>query len=197
MRPPIAPPHSHQFGHRPRTCARSGQIGVFRKEPAVGDSMVGELNMCRESGIKPNFGDIARRYRRGRRTVAANRKAAASGSPTGPSRSAPRALRGTGVPHCPRHHPGIGGFLPWISSCGPGKRRWPEALFVRAGKPIRMAFPIKNGRRPAPTPKIGHAFCPIGRLPRRGHARAGPAPPEIKKRGPPSPAGPSGIRGGA
>ena len=79
----------------------------------------------------------------------------------------------------------------------PGKRRWPEALFVRAGKPIRMAFPIKNGRRPAPTPKIGHAFCPIGRLPRRGHARAGPAPPEIKKRGPPSPAGPSGIRGGA
>ena len=35
------------------------------------------------------------------------------------------------------------------------------------------------------------------RPPRRGHARAGEAPPGIKKRGPPSPAGPSGIRGGA
>ena len=45
---------------------------------------------------------------------------AASGSPTGPSRSAPRALRGTGVPHCPRHPPGIGGLSPWISPCGLG-----------------------------------------------------------------------------
>ena len=97
----------------------------------MGDSMVGELNMCGESGMKPNFSDIARRYRRGRRTVAAHRRAASSGSPTGPSRFAPRALRGTGVPHCPRHPPGIGGLLPWISSCGPGKRRWPDALFVR------------------------------------------------------------------
>ena len=33
--------------------------------------MIGELNMYRESGIKPNFSDIARRYGRDRHTVAA------------------------------------------------------------------------------------------------------------------------------
>ena len=69
--PPIAPPHFHQFGHRPRTYARADQIGIFRKEQAVGDNMIGELNMYRESGIKPNFSDIARRYHRDRHTVAA------------------------------------------------------------------------------------------------------------------------------
>ena len=89
----------------------------------MGDNMIGELNMYRESGIKPNFSDIARRYRRDRRTVAAYWKAAASGSPTGPSRPAPRALRGTGVPHHPRHPPGIGGLLPWIPPCGLGTRQ--------------------------------------------------------------------------
>ena len=47
----------------------------------------------------------------------------------------------------------------------------------------------RKGRRPAPTPPNETRFasyepiCPIG--------------PETKKRGPPSPAGPSGIRGGA
>ena len=88
----------------------------------MGDNMIGELNMYRESGIKPNFSDIARRYRRDGRTVAAYWKAAASGSPTGPpSRSA--APRGTGIPHCPRHPTGIGGLLPWISPCGLGRRQ--------------------------------------------------------------------------
>ena len=33
--------------------------------------MIGELNMYRESGIKPNFSDIARRYGKDRHTVAA------------------------------------------------------------------------------------------------------------------------------
>ena len=174
--PPIAPPHFHQFGHRPRTYARADQIGIFRKEQAVGDNMIGELNMYRESGIKPNFSDIARRYHRDRHTVAAYWKAAASGRPTGPSRPAPRALRGAGVPHHPRHPPGIGGLSPWISPCGLGKRQWPDALFVRAGKPIRMAFPIKNGRRPAPTPKIRHTFCPISQ--KRGARRLRRAPRE-------------------
>ena len=37
----------------------------------MGDNMIGELNMYRESGIKPNFSDIARRYHRDRHTVAA------------------------------------------------------------------------------------------------------------------------------
>ena len=134
------------------------------------------LNMCRESGIKPDYSDIARRYRRDRRTVAAYWKAAASGSPTGPSRPAPRALRGAGVPHHPRHPPGIGGLSPWISPCGLGKRQWPDALFVRAGKPIRMASPRKNGRRPAPTPKIRHTFCPISQ--KRGARRLRRAPRE-------------------
>ncbi len=69
--PPIAPPYFHQFDHRPRTYARAERIEVFRKEPAVGDDIIGELNMYRESGIKPNFSDIARRCRRDRRTVAA------------------------------------------------------------------------------------------------------------------------------
>ena len=179
IRPPIAPSHSHQFGHRPRTCARSEQIEVFRKEPAVGDSMTGELNLCRESGIKPNFSDIARRYRRDRRTVAAYWKAAATGSPTGPSRPAPRALRGAGVPHHPRHPPGIGGLSPWIFPCGLGKRQWPDALLVRAGKPIRIAFPIKNGRRPAPAPKIRHTFCPIS----HAFCPIGPAGPAFPSRG--------------
>ena len=32
--------------------------------------MIGELNMYRESGIKPDFSDIARRYGRDRHTVA-------------------------------------------------------------------------------------------------------------------------------
>ena len=73
--PPIAPPYFHQFDHRPRTYARAERIEVFRKEPAAGDDMIGELNMYRESGIKPNFGDIARRCRRDRRTVAAYWKA--------------------------------------------------------------------------------------------------------------------------
>ena len=68
---PIAPPHFHQFDQRPRTYARAEQIEIFRKEQAVGDNMIGELNMYRESGIKPNFSDIARRYHRDRHTVAA------------------------------------------------------------------------------------------------------------------------------
>ena len=135
-----------------------------------------ELNMYRESGIKPNFSDIARRYHRDRRTVAAYWKAAASGSPTGPSRPAPRALRGAGVPHHPRHPPGIGGLSPWISPCGPGKRQWPDALLVRAGKPIRMAFPIKNGRQPAPAPKIRNAF--LSYKTKRGARRLRRAPRE-------------------
>ena len=130
-------------------------------------------------GHKAQFSDIARRYRRDRHTVAAYWKAAASGSPTGPSRPAPRALRGTGVPHHPRHPPGIGGLSPWISPCGLEKRQWPDALLVRAGKPIRMASPIKNGRRPAPAPKIGHAFCPIS----HAFCPIGPAGPAFPSRG--------------
>ena len=41
----------------------------------MGDNMIGELNRYRESGIKPNFSDIARRYHRDRHTVAAYWKA--------------------------------------------------------------------------------------------------------------------------
>ena len=87
----------------------------------MGDNMIGELNMYRESGIKPNFSDIARRYRRDRHTVRIGRP-----PPPGARRAlrpAPRAPRGTGIPHCPRHPPGIGGLLPWISPCGLGKRQ--------------------------------------------------------------------------
>ena len=34
-------------------------------------NMIGELNMYKEAGIKPNFSDIARRYGKDRHTVAA------------------------------------------------------------------------------------------------------------------------------
>ncbi len=37
--------------------------------------MIGELNMCREAGIEPNFSDIARHYGRDRHTVASYWKA--------------------------------------------------------------------------------------------------------------------------
>ena len=37
----------------------------------MGGNIIGELNMYRESGIKPNFSDIARRYGKDRHTVAA------------------------------------------------------------------------------------------------------------------------------
>ena len=57
-------------------------------------------------------------------------------------------------------------------------------LFSRAGKPIPAAFPIKNGRRPAPAPKIGHAFRPIG--------PNGPGLPGNKKEGPAVSGGPLG-----
>lgn len=59
----------------------------------------------------------------------------------------------------------------------------------------------RKGHRPAPTPPNETRFpphgpiCPIGPAPRRG--RAPGRSPGDKKRGPPSPAGPSGIRGGA
>ena len=33
-------------------------------------NMIGELNMYKEAGIKPNFSDIARRYGKDRHTVA-------------------------------------------------------------------------------------------------------------------------------
>ncbi len=140
----------------------------------MGDNMIGELNMYRESGIKPNFSDIARRYRRDRRTVAAYWKAAASGEPDGPS-VPPRAPCGTGVPHCPRHPRDRRPFAVDFPM-RPGKAPIAGHAFLRAGKPIPVAFPIKNGRRPAPTPKIGHAFSSHrpqwARPPRRGHARA-------------------------
>ena len=60
----------------------------------------------------------------------------------------------------------------------------------------------RKGRRPAPTPLNETRFppyepiYPIGPAPRRGRARRADGP-GSKKRGPPSPAGPSGIRGGA
>lgn len=38
-------------------------------------NLIGELNMYREAGIKPNFSDIARRYGKDRRTVASYWKA--------------------------------------------------------------------------------------------------------------------------
>ena len=49
----------------------------------MGDNMIGELNMYRESGIKPNFSDIARRYHRDRHTVAAYWKADGCEPPDG------------------------------------------------------------------------------------------------------------------
>ena len=41
----------------------------------MGANMIGELNMYRESGIKPNFSDIARQYGRDRHAAAAYWKA--------------------------------------------------------------------------------------------------------------------------
>ena len=46
-------------------------------------NMIGELNMYRESGIKPNFSDIARRYGRDRHTVAAYWRAGGCEPPDG------------------------------------------------------------------------------------------------------------------
>ena len=44
---------------------------VFRKERAVAEkNLIGELDMYREAGIKPNFSDIAKRYGKDRHTVA-------------------------------------------------------------------------------------------------------------------------------
>ncbi len=45
--------------------------------------MIGELNMYRESGIKPNFSDIARRYGKDRHTVAAYWRAGGCEPPDG------------------------------------------------------------------------------------------------------------------
>lgn len=50
----------------------------------------------------------------------------------------------------------------------PGKTSITGHTFCPSGKSIRMAFPIKNGRWPAPTPKIRHIICPISRNARRG-----------------------------
>ena len=45
---------------------------VFRKERAVAEkNLIGELDMYREAGIKPNFSDIAKRYGKDRHTAAA------------------------------------------------------------------------------------------------------------------------------
>ena len=44
---------------------------VFRKErPVAEKNLIGELDMYREAGIKPNFSDIAKRYGKDRHTVA-------------------------------------------------------------------------------------------------------------------------------
>ena len=44
---------------------------VFRKDRAVAErNLIGELDMYREAGIKPNFSDIAKRYGKDRHTVA-------------------------------------------------------------------------------------------------------------------------------
>ena len=44
---------------------------LFRKERAVAErNLIGELDMYREAGIKPNFSDIAKRYDKDRHTVA-------------------------------------------------------------------------------------------------------------------------------
>lgn len=42
---------------------------------SVERSIIGELNMYKEAGIKPNFSDIVRRYGRDRHTVSACWKA--------------------------------------------------------------------------------------------------------------------------
>lgn len=46
-----------------------------RKEPAMPGNLIGELTMYKESGIKPNFSEIARRYGMDRHTVAAHWRA--------------------------------------------------------------------------------------------------------------------------
>lgn len=45
------------------------------KGPAMRGNLIGELNMYRESGIKPNFSEIARRYGMDRHTVASHWRA--------------------------------------------------------------------------------------------------------------------------
>ena len=57
-------------------------------------NMIGELNMYKEAGIKPNFSDIARRYGKDRHTVASYWKA--DGSDPGDAR---RNRKGSFEPH--------------------------------------------------------------------------------------------------
>ena len=80
-------------------------------------------------GLKPNFSDIARRYRRDRRTVAAYWKAAASGSPTGPpSRSA--------APPAGRAFRIIRGILPGSAAF---RRGFPHAAWESANGRTRFS----------------------------------------------------------
>lgn len=55
-------------------------------------NLIGELDMYREAGIKPNFSDIAKRYGKDRHTVAAYWRAE-GGRPRGGRRQAVPPLR--------------------------------------------------------------------------------------------------------
>lgn len=69
-------------------------------------NLIGELDMYREAGIKPNFSDIAKRYGKDRHTVAAYWRAE-GGRPREPPQGRAHALEVPDGPHGLEDVPGL------------------------------------------------------------------------------------------
>ena len=98
---PIMPTQSRHLRQRiftisttPGLTLRSTSERCFREERAVAEkNLIGELDMYREAGIKPNFSDIAKRYGKDRHTVRRTGGPRAGGPTTGAATGRARSTR--------------------------------------------------------------------------------------------------------
>ena len=67
---PIAPTYFHYFHQCPSLRFDRQRRVLSGGAGHIGEGLIGELDLYREAGIKPNFSDIAKRYGKDKHTVA-------------------------------------------------------------------------------------------------------------------------------
>ena len=132
-------------------------------------NMIGELNMYKEAGIKPNFSDIARRYGKDRHTVASYWKA--DGSDPGDAR---RNRKGSFEPHIEEVR--AKAQLPGVTKRGIYEylvHRYPAVALIGPGTSLSVVSraPSRPGGNTPPGPLRGRGRRPSGAVGRRPSIR--------------------------